>query len=606
MDKITAVERNIRTLLTNSKYSVDVYQREYRWEARHVAALIDDLLSTFEESYRAHHQRSEVKGYGGYFLGPIIISQATDASYIVDGQQRLTSLTLILIALLHRIDEDEQQTQLRNLVFALQFGERSFNLNIPERDACMSALLEFGAYDASDESSSVQNVANRFEDVVSSLEDLSDTQVPFFSDWLIERVTLVEITATSNRDAFKIFETMNDRGLPLTATEMLKAFLLAGIDDQEQRANANDTWRRHTDALLRIGRSEDADAIRAWLRSQHALEGTGKSGDNDDFERIGSEFHTWVADNRPVLGLTASDDFARFIERDMKFFSKKYLRLRAVATTLDESLSAVKFLADLSFTLQYVALLAPLEIDEPAEVSKRKWRIVGAYLDIMLHRRIWNGRTTTHSALRGHVYDVARQIRGSAEEDLVEKLTGRLASESETFQSEPRFGLHGRNGKQIRAILARFADFIERGSGQRGRYDEYIKTGKRGYDIEHVLPEQPGDDFFGFDSEADYDGARNRIGGLLLLSRAANRSLQDMSYAEKQGAYLKENLVAASLHPACYEANPGFRRFIGSTGLRFSSMDSFGREQVEERQELCLALADEIWHPRRLQEEANR
>lgn len=79
---------------------------------------------------------------------------------------------------------------------------------------------------------SVQNIMARYRDIESYFpEELSGDVLPYFIDWLIENVHLVEITAYSDDDAYIIFETMNDRGLSLSPTEMLKGFLLANITD---------------------------------------------------------------------------------------------------------------------------------------------------------------------------------------------------------------------------------------------------------------------------------------------------------------------------------------------------------------------------------------
>ncbi len=64
----------------------------------------------------------------------------------------------------------------------------------------------------------------------------------YFIDWLLENVHLVEITAYSDDDAYTIFETMNDRGLSLSPTDMLKGYLLANIDPAA-RASTNNRWR---------------------------------------------------------------------------------------------------------------------------------------------------------------------------------------------------------------------------------------------------------------------------------------------------------------------------------------------------------------------------
>src|SRR5438552_7262887 len=140
MKEIRGDAKNIRALLGRAKYAVDYYQREYKWQKKHVAELLDDLADKFRESYDFGHERSAVEGYGHYFLGSIIISDKDGRKFIIDGQQRLTSLTLLLIFLHRRSDDHEQKGQLAELIFSQRFGERSFNLDVPERSACMEAL----------------------------------------------------------------------------------------------------------------------------------------------------------------------------------------------------------------------------------------------------------------------------------------------------------------------------------------------------------------------------------------------------------------------------------------------------------------------------------
>src|SRR5699024_5587072 len=93
---------------------------------------------------------------------------------------------------------------------------------------------------------------------------------------------------------------------------------------------------------------------------------------------------------------------------------------------------------------------------------------------------------------------------------------------------------------------------------------------------------------------ADFDVARNRLGGLLLLQRGLNQSLGDATYEVKREAYVTkgENLLARSLHPAAYTNNPGFVRLIERTGLPFNAYDSFGPAEQAERQELYIRLAE--------------
>ena len=138
--------RTVCDLLANHKYSIDYYQREYKWQQKHVAQLIDDLASKFLDSHEEGNERSAVSGYGHYFLGSIIVSNKDGQKFIIDGQQRLTTLTLLLIYLRNRLTDSEQKGQIANLILSLKFGKRSFNLDVPERTPCMEALYAGNEY----------------------------------------------------------------------------------------------------------------------------------------------------------------------------------------------------------------------------------------------------------------------------------------------------------------------------------------------------------------------------------------------------------------------------------------------------------------------------
>jgi len=88
---------------------------------------------------------------------------------------------------------------------------------------------------------------------------------------------------------------------------------------------------------------------------------------------------------------------------------------------------------------------------------------------------------------------------------------------------------------------------------------------------------------------------RNRIGGLLLLPKGTNQSFKDDSYIKKLPHYLKENLLAQSLHQDCYLKNPNFINFIQSTSLNFKPYKNFGKNELVERTELYKKICETIW-----------
>ncbi len=602
--------RTVRELLAGRKYSIDYYQREYKWQQKQVTELIDDLASKFLDSHEKDNERSAVAEYGHYFLGSIIVSDKEGQKFIIDGQQRLTTLTLLLISLHNRLTDSEQKGQIADLIFSQKYGKRSFNLDVPERTPCMEALYAGKEFVEAEVSESVGNILERYSDLEERFpEKLAGAALPYFVDWLIENVHLIEITAYSDDDAYTIFETMNDRGLSLAPADMLKGYLLANITDPERRLRASQVWKKRIQALNEIGKDEDADGIKSWLRSQYAksIRERRRGAVPRDFDLIGTEFHRWVRDHQAPLGLTTSIEFAQIIERDFAFYSHWYERLRQVSHTLTPPLECVRYNAQHNFTLQYPVLLAPLTVNDDEAGALRKLRIVVAWLDILIHRRIWNWRAIDHSTMQYAMFVVMRDIRGKDAPTLVGMLRERLDAEHETFvvnDRNARFGLHAMNGPQIHRLLARMTDYLETQSGQESRYAEYAKRGRKGYEIEHIWADHSERHVDEFSHPSEFAEYRNHIGGLLLLPKSFNSSYSDLPYAEKREHYRSQNLLACSLHERAYDRNPGFRRFIERSGLPFHDHAGFKKADLDARQELYRRLAEQIWDPERLTREA--
>ncbi len=602
--------RTVRELLGGRKYSIDYYQREYKWQSKQVMELIEDLSGKFRESYEDGNERSAVAEYGHYFLGSIIVSDKDGEKFIIDGQQRLTTMTLLMIFVQRRTPDEDQKAQVADLIFSQKYGKRSFNLDIPERSACMESLYAGLRYEESGQSESVANILARYADIEENFPgDLLGSVLPYFVDWLIENVHLVEITAYSDDDAYTIFETMNDRGLSLTPADMLKGYLLANITDQSHRNAASQTWKARVSALLDIGKDEDADGIKSWLRSQHAesIRERKRGAAPQDFDLIGTEFHRWVRDHEEALGLQSSLDFFRFIDRDFAFYSRWYERLRHAADNMTTGLETIHFNAQHNFTLQYAVLLAPLRFEDTEAVLLRKIRVVATYIDILIHRRIWNFRAIDYSTMQYAMFVVMRDIRDKSVDELVEILGQKLDSESEvSFESNDRFQLHGMNGRQIHRLLARMTDYIETSSGMASRYEEYNhRSGKHGYEIEHIWSNHPEQHKDEFSHPTDFEEYRNRIGDLLLLPKSFNASYGDLSYLKKRKHYDSQNLLARSLNERAYEHNPGFLRFVKESGLPFKAHENFKKADLDDRQELYRKLAEQIWNPERLPQEAS-
>ena len=611
MREIDGKERTIRDILRDQRYSVDYYQREYRWQRKQVEELVADLTGQFNDSYQSTHPRTKVREYGYYFLGSIILSQRDGETYIVDGQQRLTTLTLLL-----RQKNRSDQVKLDDMIYSVRFGARAFNISVPDRDVAMEALFKGDPVDVSDASESVQTLVERYQDIEELLADaIDDPAIPFFSDWLIENVYLVRIKATTDEDAYTIFETMNDRGLSLTPLDMLKGYLLANITDTLKRTEAAKVWTKRMEALKKLGKEEDSDAIKSWLRARYAqtVRERHQGAENRDFERIGTEFHRWVKDHESALGLKGSEEFFWFVHQEMPFYTRQYERLRQASLKPETGLEPVYHMACWRFTLQYPLLLAAITPQDGEDLINRKFRIVATFLDILLARRAVNYLSMNFAALSYTIFLIIKDIRGLSLQAMVDLLQKKLDEQGCDFNGTkdgtrdgfPVFGLNHWSKGYIKTILARMTVFLERGSHMDCSLPKFFASGKARYEIEHIWADHPELYVDEFASSADFAEARNLIGGLLLLPKKFNASYGDLAYEEKVMHYFGQNLLAKSLFHQAYHHHPGFLQFIQSKNLPFHSHPCFKKADLQSRQKLYRQIAEQIWNPELLQQEVD-
>lgn len=606
MREIRGDARGVNQLLKGVKYSIDYYQREYRWESKHIRELIHDLTSRFLEDYEPGHERRQVEDYSHYFLGSVIIVNRDGANYIIDGQQRLTSLTLLLMYLrnLQKERDPSKQVNIDELIFSQRYGEKSFNLQAEERTACMEALFEGEPFDYTRKLESVQDLVRRYEDIDECFpEELRSEALPYFIDWLVQNVHLVQITVYSDEDAYMIFETMNDRGLSLTATEMLKGYLLANIDNEDKRNKANLHWKTRIAQLNDIGKDVEADAFKAWFRSQYAttIRERKKGAEPGDFDRIGTEFHRWIRDSSDMLGLLDINDFYEFIETDFDFYTKQYMLITQASETLTPGLEHVRYNTDHGFTLQNMLLLAPLCPKDSNEAVRLKLDIVSRFVDILITWRLWNFRSIAYSTMQYSMFLVMRDIRGLEPLALARMLHDKLVAEQETFGSNDRLRVHQQNRRYLHRMLARITDYVGTQAGNPSRYTEYVdESGKNRFEVEHIWANKPERHTDEFSHHADFIEYRDRIGGLLLLPKSFNSSHGSLPYEEKLEHYNTQNLLARSVHPLCYDHNPGFLAFVERSDLPFRPHEQFKKADLEERGELYRQIAERIWDPDQL------
>lgn len=481
-NKIDAKDKKLSEILSGQRYKIDVFQREYRWQRVQIEALISDLSLSFLKSYQDGDSIEKSNSYDCYYMGPIVVCQDGKGDLsIVDGQQRLTSFTLLMIYLNHlqkelNIDEDSS-FDLSTYLYVKKGGRKTLVLNIENRNTIIEQLIDNPTNVFVDESQiesleSNQNLVLRYEDISTLFPSEIKTQeiLPIFVEWLLHNVVLVEVRAYSIENAYSIFETMNDRGLSLNPTEILKGYLLSKIvenhpENEDKAEEVNAFWAGRIQKIKAGIESDSADMdfFRAWLRGKYAESQRLKKigSENEDFEIIGTQFHTWVKNNTKRLNLVHPEDYYYFIRSDFDFYSSLYLRLNYYKKheTQEYRNISINEHFTIADSLSYPLYLSPIsKIDDETTIST-KIRMVASFIDKYTNIRTLQNKTISQSSIRNSVYELVKQTRNVTVSDLQAILSNELLKQ--LSDTEIRFSfLPMNNSGYYHYFYARIMDYL--------------------------------------------------------------------------------------------------------------------------------------------------
>ena len=595
----------IHQLFNGYRYQLDYYQREYTWESENVRRLVEDLYRRFSVEWDARHDRTEASRYKPYFLGPYVYFQDGDTTYLVDGQQRVSTLHLLLILIRNLLVEQDslnEARQLETLICNVMYGKRRYTIDIAERAPLLDALINGKTYEVRpDDPPSVRNLWDRYGDLEDQFPpELRGEALPYFHDWLLHRVCLVGIEAHDQGHGWEIFETMNDRGLQLSPVDLLKSFLLAK-SEQKQPRRLNDTWRTAMTGLSALGGMGAAtDFVKALLVGRYA-----DPDDASDLARIETSFHEWIRGNQTRMNLVRPADFAAFVTEEFAPHAEAYCTLfwAAQAPESNTDLQSLFFNHVNGIRSQFQLIFAAVRRgDSPAQI-RAKARRVADYLDLLYVHRIISGHSAHPSELDAVVRNLLPKLRDADDlEAVTGLLSAELAGDPGDFADVATFSLGPDNRRQVHYLLARLTAFTETGCGEPDRIGEYLDE-QRSHQIEHIWANH----FERYQdlvkNRAAFDRLRNRFGALLLLHRSDNASYRDDPYSAKVEYYRGQNFLAASLHPTTHKRNPkfiGFQKQYDLVKLMRPYPGDFDDKAILTRQDLYRRLCEIIWDPARL------
>ena len=277
--KISGAEYPLAKIFSSDfEYHIPLYQRPYAWTVDQVSDLFDDL-------YDFHQTENDE----GYFLGSIVLIKQDAKPYaeVIDGQQRLTTLTILLAALAHQL-VDKKRRIIRQYItepgneyeklapkprLTLRERDKEFftkyvqSLDFDELLKLDQAILENESQENIQGNSKyfLDTIKNTFSDDTDKLDD--------FVGFLLNRCFLVAVSTPNQQSAFRVFSVLNSRGLDLQPTDIIKADVVGQITDSQKRYEYNERWEDMEIELGRGGFNDLFTFIRMIFAKQKAKKG---------------------------------------------------------------------------------------------------------------------------------------------------------------------------------------------------------------------------------------------------------------------------------------------------------------------------------------------
>ena len=239
------------------RFTIPNYQRPYSWTTEQTSELLDDLLYAVRQS-----NNSEAPS--PYFLGSVVIikDDTLPRAEVVDGQQRLTTLTILLCALRELAGDSTAELDLyiRTPERPLAGITGDYRLTVRQRDSKffqdniqkIGKLKSFISHPPSDMHDSQQRMHENAKCIWQDLLKLIPQERTALASFIIQHCYLVVVSTTDQDSAYRIFSVLNDRGLDLSPTDILKANIIGRLE-ADSHDEYTETWEDLEENLTREG-----------------------------------------------------------------------------------------------------------------------------------------------------------------------------------------------------------------------------------------------------------------------------------------------------------------------------------------------------------------
>ncbi|WP_213974489.1 DUF262 domain-containing protein [Tepidanaerobacter acetatoxydans] len=609
---IGSYDMTINQVFSHTKYYIDFYQREYKWKRPHIINLLDDIFYRFELEYKPTIDPTpeNINKYEWYYLSSFMTNSYNGQTYIVDGQQRLTTLTLIMINLYHmgnKFSEAALTEMLKTKIYGADIAGRTYWMGQNGRTEVLEKMLKNEPFDTlPDNNISYVNMVNNYQIIQRYLEEklINNHIYKSFVIYFLTKIILIKIHIEQQKDVAMVFEVINDRGEKLRPYEVFKGSLLGLIDKDEIDSKYNEIWQEGIEPLESISDDLPDNFFRDYFRAKYV----DSLGDYRDYD---GEYHKTVFSNKwnEVLQLKRNvNNIKKFINDDFRYYSSLYHKLMD-QHIYDKPYGEYVFYNSLTDQdRQMLLILAACKVNDPEEDEKIK--IVSKLLDrhyVLLHLfGCYDSNSFTNT-----IIDINKSIRNKDIKDIQSAFDAKLLEDinavkntSITQPFEYAFFKDTSNNLGIRFVryfFARIENYlsinINNESLTATQYYNYVRnTGSvNGYHVEHILSNNSENKALLNNDEETFQKERNRLGALLLLKGKDNISSSNEVYKNKLKTYSASNLWNRTLISDFYHTNKDFNKMIVNEGLKFKPYDVFDGKAVEERQQLLFQLVKKIW-----------
>lgn len=576
--------------LLNNYYVVPSYQREYVWKQEQVNRLLEDILEAKGDFPRTDD--------GDYFIGSIVVCESKlknegSVFEVIDGQQRLTTLIVILCAIRDRIKEINKQADVSAINTYILNSSIDFSGNAVEK---MKLALQYEESDGildklgksedvsnvTSNSKSVNNIINAYHYTKEFLgQNYADEEkaVREFFGYLINKVKVIRVQTVSVAQALKIFETINDRGVGLNSMDLLKNLMFMHVKP-EQFDKLKVEWKEIVQEL-ELRKEKPLRFLRYFIMGNYGVE-----------EITEDRIYEWFLANEDKCGYkTNSFGFVDLLKQNVKAYgqfvsgknpngsSNRYLdNIRYFSGSARQHLilllAARKLPNDLLEKLarQIENLFFCYTITrEPTKTFEKKF----AKWSVGLQRV--NDETDLDKFIEKYIEDEKRKKRDS----FIYHLSTLTQQNIQQYR--------------IRYILAKLSQSLdERAWGSTPVYTSLQTYINKDVELEHILPRSPSDTVKkAFDKQDEYQDYVVKLGNLTLLEKSINASISNGLYGSKRLEYEKSNFVLTKA--ISKKLQVGVNTKINRAVSKLRTYDKWDSTTIEDRQQLLVELSLNAW-----------